>query len=206
VEGADRVRPDEPHRESGGSSEVPTAPVESRPEWSVNWAGAGVLLGLAVAALIAWQTFGTNDDDSSSVIASDEVVETVATTTPSPSTAVQTVPTTVATPTTPTIATVATTTRPDRRVLIRAEMKPCRFGDDCLVASFTIEGFADPSGRFFCIYPNSRREFSFEGDGKGDACLTADQGDTITIEVDGVRSATVSETNLDGTTETTVAP
>ena len=28
--------------------------------------------------------------------------------------------------------------------------------------------------------------------------ITADEGDTITIEVDGVASATISEANLDG--------
>lgn len=78
-------------------------------------------------------------------------------------------------------------------------MKPCRFGDDCLVASFTIDGFDEHPGRFTCIYPNSQREFSFNNDGVDEACLTADDGDTITIEIDGVQSATISEQDLDGT-------
>ena len=88
---------------------------------------------------------------------------------------------------------------PDRQVLISGEMKPCRFGADCLVASFTIDGFDEHPGRFVCIYPNSRSDFGFNDDGVDDACLTADDGDTITIEVDGIRSSTISEQNLDGT-------
>lgn len=185
--------------------EAPTVSIQPRAtsEWSVNWAGAGVLLVLAVVALVAWQALG-GDEDASSATSSDEVLETVATTAPpSVSTTEATVSTTAASTT---AAVTTTSTRPRRQVLIRAEMKPCRFGANCLAASFTVEGFEQPPGRFFCIYPNSRREFSFDGDGKEDACLTADQGDTITIEVDGVQSATVSEANLDGITATTAAP
>ncbi len=78
-------------------------------------------------------------------------------------------------------------------------MKPCRYGDRCLVASFTIDGFREHPGRFTCIYPKSQSEFTFNDDGVDDACLTADDGDTIIIEVDGVRSATISEQDLDGT-------
>lgn len=75
-------------------------------------------------------------------------------------------------------------------------MKPCRFGDSCLVASFTIVGFEESPGRYDCIYSNSQSEFTFNDDGSDDACLTGDAGDTITIEVDGVRSATISEQSL----------
>lgn len=98
----------------------------------------------------------------------------------------------------PTVSSPTTTVASERRVLIRGEMKPCRFGSSCLVASFTIEGFDPHPGRFECIYPNSRRDFGFNNDGVDDACFTADDGDTIIIEIDGVRSATISEANLDG--------
>ena len=67
-----------------------------------------------------------------------------------------------------------------------------------MVASFTIEGFEQTSGEFVCIYPNSMSQFSFSDGGREDACVTADEGDTIAIEVDGVRSAVVSEENLTG--------
>ena len=77
-------------------------------------------------------------------------------------------------------------------------MKPCRFGDNCLVAGFVIEGFDPHPGRFLCIYPNSQSDFSFNDNDVEEACLTGDAGDTITIEVDGVRSATISERRLDG--------
>ncbi len=60
------------------------------------------------------------------------------------------------------------------------------------------DGFDEHPGRFTCIYPNSQREFTFNNDGVDEACLTADDGDTITIEIDGIRSATISEQQLDG--------
>ncbi len=82
--------------------------------------------------------------------------------------------------------------------LISGEMKPCRYGSNCLVASFTIEGFDPHPGRFVCVYPNSRSDFGFKGNGVEDACLSGDRGDTISIEVDGVQSAEISEGNLDG--------
>ena len=93
----------------------------------------------------------------------------------------------------------STTIRPERRVLISGEMKECRFGANCLAASFVIEGFEPHPGSYICIYPNSSTEIGFRDNDVIDACLTADQGDTITIEVDGVRSATISELDLDGT-------
>jgi len=94
----------------------------------------------------------------------------------------------------------STTSNPptEPTVNITGEMKPCRFGDNCLVASFTIDGFDDPPETFTCIYPNSEREFSFRDGGKEDACITADEGDTITIEVGGVASRTISEEQLEG--------
>jgi hypothetical protein len=84
-------------------------------------------------------------------------------------------------------------------VVIRGETKPCRFGDDCLVASFGLDGFDEHSGTYSCIYADSRSDFTFNQDLVADACFTADDSDTITIEVDGVRSATISKSNLDGT-------
>ncbi len=84
-------------------------------------------------------------------------------------------------------------------MLISGEMKPCKYGASCLVASFEIVGFEEQPGRFDCIYPNSRRDFTFHEVSVADACLTGDAGDTIAIEVDGVLSATISEANLTGT-------
>ena len=77
------------------------------------------------------------------------------------------------------------------------EVKPCRFGDKCLVVIFTVSGFPEPlPTSFVSVYPNSKREFSFDGFGKNEACLTGDEGDVVYIEVAGVRSAPVSEHHL----------
>lgn len=166
--------------------------------WMINWTGLAAIALVALVAVAGWRWLdGAGDDEAvdavSSPVTSD--VTTVPSTVSRPSTTiVRQAPATTAAPT--------TTTEPtERRVLISGEMRPCRFGDNCLVASFRIEGFEQHPGRFVCIYPNSRRDFGFRNDGVDEACLTADQGDTITIEVDGVQSATISEQNLDGTAD-----
>ena len=160
--------------------------------WSVNWKSVLPLVLVAVAAVIGWRWVEGGDD---ATISDDgpaaSSVTTAATTTTT------TAPATTTSTTSP--PTTTTTTVPERRVLISGEMKPCRYGSNCLVASFTIEGFDPHPGRFVCVYPNSRSDFGFKGDGVEDACLSGDQGDTISIEVDGVTSAEISEGNLDGT-------
>lgn len=167
--------------------------------WSFNWINAVLVVVVAVAAVVVWQRLessgvlssdGDGGDGSTAEAADvpdDDVV--VSTTTPRPTT------TDVTRVTAPL---PATTVAAERRVIISGEMKPCRFGANCLAASFRIEGFDVHPGEFVCVYPNSRRVFGFNDDDVVDACLTADQGDTITIEVDGVVSATISEQNLSG--------
>lgn len=152
------------------------------------------MLVLVIVVVMLWRAFEGGDDDTAS-----SAGPTIATVAPSASsTTVSSSASSTTLPTPTTLAPSTTAATPEPRVLISAEMKPCRFSDDCLVASFTVEGFEQTSGQFTCIYPNSEREFSFQDDGKDDACITADEGDTITIVVDGVRSATVSEANLTG--------
>lgn len=186
----DEVAPPPPRPASGTGTE---------PEWSVNWAGAGVLLVVIVVGLVAWRSLGGGGDaDVASSSGVDVAGADGSTQPPTASTAIPT--TTLAATTTLAPATVAptTSTAPERRVIIRGEIEPCRFGDRCLVASFTLEGFEQLSGEFSCIYPNSVSRFSYRDGGREDACLTADEGDTIAIEVGGVRSPVVSEENLTG--------
>jgi hypothetical protein len=171
-------------------------PTNAESEWSINWAGAGVVFVLLVVGLVVWRSFGDGGDEVASS-GGDVAVETVATTDAARPTSTDAAAPTSTTPTT--AGTITTTTMtPERRVVIRGEMKPCRFSDRCLVASFTIEGFEQTSGQFVCVYPNSQSQFTFDDGGRDDACATADEGDTIAIEVDGVRSAVISEANLTG--------
>jgi hypothetical protein len=70
---------------------------------------------------------------------------------------------------------------------------PCTFGDDCLIADFTIQDFESPQREFVCEFANgSRYTFRFGGSGAERACSTSAADGSITIEVGGVRSATVT--------------
>lgn len=179
--------------------DVPVEPVEpaepagQASEWSFEWWGLLPLLLIVVVAIVGWRSIGSGSDGGS--VAEAPVVTTVPVAT---TTAAAVTTSTVTSTTTP--RSTSTTSNPPTgpTVNITGEMKPCRFGDDCLVASFTIDGFDDPPETFTCIYPNSEREFSFRDGGKEDACITADEGDTITIEVGGVASRTISEEQLEG--------
>lgn len=180
-------------------SQSPVVPEGDASEWSFNWPGLVGLVLIVGMVIVGWRWVGGSGDDAADSLGvtgptapADSTSPSALATSPSTTTTVP-APTTTLGPTT-----TATVAAGDPRVLIRGEMKPCRYGDRCLVASFTIEGFDEHPGRFTCIYPNSESEFPFRSNGVDDACLTADQGDTLTIEIDGVRSATISEQDLGG--------
>lgn len=185
--------PDQGLPSESAGQEIRVEPVGRASEWSFEWRGLVSLVAIVVVAVVGWRVVGGDGSAADDGAAADVAPATTVATT-APTTTTLSVTTTAPT----TVPATTTTAPPSPTVIIVGEMKPCRFGDRCLVASFTIEGFDEPSGRFTCIYPNSTRDFSFQDDGKDDACLTADAGDTITIEVDGVRSATISEEDLDG--------
>lgn len=171
-------------------------PVPDSSGWEFNWPGFAALALIVLVVAAVWQLGGSPDDSqadgSPQQVAASSTSTLVDPAATAPSTAA---PTTTTTPTTAPTTTVA----PKRQVLISGEMKPCRYGNNCLVAGFVITGFEPHPGRFLCIYPNSQTELSFNDNDVEEACLTGDAGDTITIEVDGIRSATISEQSLDGT-------
>ncbi len=180
-----------------GGKQSPGLPDGNTSRWTFNWRG---LIGLAIIVSIAgvtWRSLEGSPDDPSEQLS---VIGTSASTDSPDTTTTRTTPSTTVPPAPPTTRRSTTTTvEPERQVLISGDMKPCRYGDSCLIASFTISGFDEHPARFICIYPNSQREFTFSNDGVDEACLTADAGDTITIEIGGIRSATISEQDLDGT-------
>lgn len=183
-------RPDDEPAPTGGLAELASSATSG---WSFNWIGLVPVALLLIAAIVVSKRIGGDSRDTA-VTAAPTITAAATTTvaTPAQSAAPTTIPATTTPPTT------SPTPLPERRVIISGEMKPCRFGANCLAASFRIEGFQTHPGRFACIYPNSQREFEFNDDDVVDACLTADPGDTISIEVGGVRSAEISERNLDG--------
>lgn len=180
-----------------GGNEAEVVPGGNSSGWAFNWWGLVGLVIIVSIAFVAWRWIDGTGEASSETAGAANTSEPDGS---APTTSVATRTTTTTTrPAPATTAPPSTTTVPsERRVIIRGEMKACRFGASCLVASFRIEGFDPHPGSFTCIYPNSRSDFTFRNNGIEDACLTADAGDTITIEVDGVQSATISEENLDG--------
>lgn len=75
---------------------------------------------------------------------------------------------------------------------ITASNESCRFGSSCLVAGFTLHEFEVVPGSFVCEFANgARHEFRASSATVDYACATGSPGDSITIEVGGVRSETV---------------
>jgi hypothetical protein len=70
---------------------------------------------------------------------------------------------------------------------------PCRFGSNCLSAGFTIVNFDTQPTQYVCEFQDgSRFTYRFGREGVSYACATANPRGTITIEVDGVRSNTLT--------------
>lgn len=119
--------------------------------------------------------------------------------TTSTSTSTSTTTSTTTSTSTSTSSTTSTTVAPvvvdpvGPRVTIVGRVGPCKFGDDCLIADFTIADFPAPQDEFVCEFENgSRYTFRFGGRGAEQACSTSSAGGTITIEVGGVRSETIT--------------
>lgn len=128
------------------------------------------------------------------------VAPSTSTSTSTTSTTTSTTSTTSSTSTsTTTSTTVASTTVPavieptGPQVAIVGRVGPCKFGDDCLLADFTISDFTSPQSEFVCDFGNgSRYTFRFDGHGADQACSTSAADGSITIEVGGVRSETIT--------------
>jgi hypothetical protein len=125
---------------------------------------------------------------------------TAATTVPPKAPATTAPATTAGTSTTST--TVASTAPPagdgTRKVVISGRVEDCRFGAACVIAGFTLEGF-EPTGEYVCEFDDgSRFVFRYVGNGAQDACAVSGPSPSITIEVDGVRSATITRESPDG--------
>ena len=74
----------------------------------------------------------------------------------------------------------------------------CRFGPNCLIASFRLDGFPR-EGNYICEFRDGTRvTFRYVGDGAEDACAASGRNPSITIEVDGVRSATITRESPTG--------
>ncbi len=77
------------------------------------------------------------------------------------------------------------------RIVIEPRREGCKFGSDCLVAGFTIVDFAVQPDSFVCEFADgSRYTIPLEHRSVSYACATGSRGDSITIEIDGIRSDT----------------
>jgi len=100
-------------------------------------------------------------------------------------------PTTVAPVPAATTVQPAPTVAPDGpAVTIIGRVGPCDYGSQCLLAGFALHNFATQPTDFVCEFSDgSRYTFHFTRQQVERACATGDPTDSITIEVDGVRSA-----------------
>jgi hypothetical protein len=110
------------------------------------------------------------------------------------STVVTTTPSTTPSTSAGSTSSLPTTTLPvGPRVVIDGRVEDCRFGADCLIAAFEIERFETQPRTYVCEFSDgSRVTFTFGGSGVSTACSQAGPAPAITIEVDGVRSDTIT--------------
>ena len=105
-------------------------------------------------------------------------------------------PTTAADPSTtaPTVLGASTVTGSDGESLtVTPRREACRFGPDCLVVAFTIDGFDIQPERFVCEFASGNRfEFRFETTSVDPACSTTDNPGSIIVEVGELRSDPVT--------------
>jgi hypothetical protein len=94
--------------------------------------------------------------------------------------------------TSPATAPPVATLPPDGPVVtIIGRVAPCDYGAQCLLAGFALHNFNSQPTEFVCEFSDgSRYTFHFNRQQVERACATGDPNDSITIEVDGVRSAT----------------
>ncbi len=193
------------------SSTVPAAVPADR-GWTLLVASALVAALLVLLVLVAgWRVL---DGDGVADRASVAPVDTVPPTTPMipvmtiPATSSRTTPapTTVSTTTvsTTTLSTTSVSDAPrsagvpdDRSIDVRGRLDDCRFGVDCVIASFSAIGFP-AEGDYVCEFSDGTRfTFRYAGGGALDACATSGESASITIEIDGVRSATLTRATLE---------
>lgn len=79
-----------------------------------------------------------------------------------------------------------------RVVIIEGSTGPCKFGNSCLIAGFRVIGFTSGEKEYVCEFRDgSRHTYKFGARTVDYACATGAREDSITIEVNGVRSATI---------------
>ena len=77
-----------------------------------------------------------------------------------------------------------------------AGLGECRFGTDCLIVGFAIEGFDPRPQEYICEFDDgSRFTFRFDSTGVENACSSGSATAQITVEVAGVRSDTMSRSD-----------
>ncbi|NNE11695.1 MAG: hypothetical protein HKN41_05550 [Ilumatobacter sp.] len=133
---------------------------------------------------------------------------TTTTTTPPTTTTTTTPPTTTSTTAPPTTTTVAGTPEEPavgisepvtvtgsngEQLTVTPRQGPCRYGPECFVASFRIDGFSYQPQEFVCEFSSGARYvFRFSSAGADPACSTLDVPDSIVVIVGALRSDPVT--------------
>lgn len=218
VQGSRTFEVPEPSTDARGPAESPRA--------VISWRSALVLTGVltssvVLAGLSAAGTFGDDggldlplptttavelpsqidpptDDSSTSAEPAEQTASTARTTVPGTNTAATNrSSTTTGVPTTTSTVASLPATAGGPTISVDGQIGPCRYGTQCLIAGFTIDGFAVQPREYTCEFEDgSRSTFRFDSDRVDDACATATTTAEITIEIAGVRSDILTRANL----------
>ncbi len=177
-----------------------TTSVAPRPPEATVPATAAVAATTMALTTVTSTTVTETSPSTTTVSTSTTTTTTTTTTSTVASPTSSTVPDTTS-PTSPTTTDPTTTSAPPttaavgdgvRTVAISGRVEDCRFGAACVIAGFELVGLP-PAGEYVCEFDDgSRFAFRYTGGGADDACATSGPAPSITIEVDGVRSATIT--------------
>jgi hypothetical protein len=183
---------------------------------------AGLVVLAAVAGTAAWLSTGDDmspapDDQvgaapsssppnrpdttsaaTSSNSESDEadVAATTGTSAPVVSSAISTSVAPASTPA-PTTTSSTTSVPTGPRIELSGRVEDCKHGADCVIVGFELIEFGAPQSQYTCEFADgSRFTFNFGGPGVTEACSASGPSPSITVEVAGVRSATVTRASF----------
>ena len=174
--------------EGHGSAESPPSispSVSARPSTPLP---ASPPASTSPAASTAWLVPVTSATSPAATSATTAAPDSTVTTTSTTASATASTSTATTVPTAPSSPPPSTP-----RILAGGRIAPCQFGAECLIVGFRIEGFESRPQEYVCEFEDgSRFTFRFDSGGVDEACATGAADGAITVEVEAIRSETIT--------------